>query len=355
MDTTKISYKPIEVLLRVLAVSILLFWCFLLTEPFLIIIIWSVIIAVSLYPLYAKLLRLWKGKRGYAISTILLVVLVLFAIPTYRLSIKLISNIDEIAHVTRDFQTILSNPDPRVKEWPLVGNTIYSIWDGGAPAVTQFYEAHSEQIAAFASWFFGALKMILMDLGITIICILAACYLMFESEFLLKGTLKFAHKLTGKTMGDKFVFTARDTIKSVVQGILLVAVIQAFLAYIGFAFMDIAAAPLLAILILFLAIIQLPVILVTLPIAIYVFTAAPLTTAIIFGIYLIFIGLIDNILKPIFLARGVEVPMLVIFGGSIGGLILHGIIGLFLGPVILAIGYQTYEIWVNSSDDNLVN
>jgi len=132
----------------------------------------------------------------------------------------------------------------------------------------------------------------------------------------------------------------------VVKGVLGVAVIQMFLAAIGLVAIGVPAAGLWAGAVLVLAIIQLPPILILGPIAVWVFSVADPVPATIFLVYSIIVSLSDAFLKPMLLGRGVEVPMLVILMGAIGGAITMGIIGLFLGSVILALGYQIFVAWM---------
>jgi predicted PurR-regulated permease PerM len=138
-----------------------------------------------------------------------------------------------------------------------------------------------------------------------------------------------------------------------VQGILLVAFIQAILIYVGLAVMGVEGAVIFAFLVLIIAIVQLPLTIITVPLAIYSFSVADTTPAIIFSVYMILVGLLDNFLKPILMGRGVSVPMIVVFVGSLGGMMLHGIIGLFVGAVVMAIGYQIYSLWLKRDEDEV--
>ena len=142
------------------------------------------------------------------------------------------------------------------------------------------------------------------------------------------------------------------TIRSVATGVLGVALIQALLIGLGLMFAGVPAAGVLAIVILVLGILQLPATLVTLPVIIWLWSAGDGSTTVnaIFTIYLIVAGLSDNILKPILLGRGVDAPMPVILIGAIGGMVWAGIVGLFLGAVLLAVGYQLFMSWLAYSD-----
>ena len=154
-------------------------------------------------------------------------------------------------------------------------------------------------------------------------------------------------RLAGK-QGEEFATLSGATIRSVVQGVLGIAIIQSVLAGIGLVTVEAPAAGLWALMVLFLAVIQLPPLLVLGPIIFYVFSIAETTPAVLFMIWSILVSVSDTFLKPLFLGRGVEVPMLVILLGAIGGIMLSGLIGLFVGSVVLSLGYKVFQAWLNN-------
>jgi predicted PurR-regulated permease PerM len=169
--------------------------------------------------------------------------------------------------------------------------------------------------------------------------------LMVHGESANKASIAFFGRMVGHS-GKEYSDSSRDTIRSVVKGVVLVAVIQSVLAWIGFAVVGLPAAGVWAIVVLLLAIIQLPPTIVILPIIIYVFSYASTGMAIGFAVYGILVSISDSFMKPIFLGRGLKTPMLVILIGALGGMMLHGIVGLFIGAVVLALGYSLYLSWL---------
>ena len=143
-----------------------------------------------------------------------------------------------------------------------------------------------------------------------------------------------------------------ETIRSVAKGVLGVAIIQALLSGVGLAIMGVPAPGLWAGAVLILAIIQLPPLIVLGPIAFWVFSIADPVPATIFAVYAFIVSISDAFLKPMFLGRGMEIPMLVILLGAIGGAILSGIIGLFVGAVVLALGYEILKAWMATDELN---
>lgn len=178
--------------------------------------------------------------------------------------------------------------------------------------------------------------------------IIAGVFLMIAEKGY-KATLAIGSSLTGTdTSGKNLTDLSIQTIRSVTKGVLGVAIIQAILAAIGLVAMDVPAAGIWAGAVLMLAIMQLPPMLILAPIAIWVFSVAEPVPATIFAVYSFVVGISDSFLKPMLLGRGVDVPMLVILLGAIGGAILSGIIGLFIGAVVLALGYQLLIAWMAS-------
>ncbi len=173
---------------------------------------------------------------------------------------------------------------------------------------------------------------------------------------MLKSTAaeKTAHKifklLIGRD-GEDFTTLASATITSVVQGILGIAIIQSAASGIVMLIFGIPAAGLWALVVLFLAIIQLPPILILLPVAIYGFSVLDTTSAVVLLILSIIISGADTFLKPLFLGRGVDVPMMAILLGAIGGMLAFGILGLFVGAVILAIAYKAFMALIERADE----
>jgi predicted PurR-regulated permease PerM len=146
---------------------------------------------------------------------------------------------------------------------------------------------------------------------------------------------------------------SQATVKSVVTGILGIAVIQSLLAGLGFMVMGVPAAGLLAFICLILAIVQIDILIILIPLSIYAFSVAGTGAAIAFLVWNIAVGLINNVLKPILLAKGVNAPMAVIFIGAIGGMLHYGIIGLFVGAVIMVLGYTLFIAWLKPDTDSV--
>jgi len=162
-----------------------------------------------------------------------------------------------------------------------------------------------------------------------------------------RSAVQIGTRISGAERGPLIAELCTATIRAVAQGVVGIAFIQMLLVGLGFVFMGIPGAGLLAILVLLLGIMQLPVLLITLPVVAFVFfTEGASVGAVVFAVYSVLAGMVDNVLKPLLLGRGVNVPMPVVLIGALGGMVAEGIIGLFIGPVILAIGYMLFWQWV---------
>ena len=341
------SKNPVDIYIKIVLLSLLLLWSYNIVRPFVTIIIWSIIVAVSLYPFHQKLIKLFKGKKqGLVTSMFILILLALIVAPTINLTGSVI---DSGQQIYKDFDSgtlKVPPPAPSVKEWPLVGDKLYANWSSASKDLENFIIKYKEEIASTLGVFFTGFAGLMGSVALALFALIFAGVFIMSADSGYQSGVKFTNRLApGK--GALFMKMCVSTIRSVVKGILLVAIIQAVLSYIGFWVIGLPAASLFAVLVLIMAIIQIPVLIAMIPAIAIVFSYADTTPAIIFTIYAIIVSLSDNFLKPILLGKGLETPMLVILIGAIGGMMFQGILGLFIGPVVLALGYQLYNTWVS--------
>jgi predicted PurR-regulated permease PerM len=179
------------------------------------------------------------------------------------------------------------------------------------------------------------------------ISLIVAGILMAYGENGHRSAVLIASRISGPENGNQIADLCTATIRAVAQGVVGIAFIQMLLIGIGFIVMGIPGAGLLALAVLLIGIMQLPATLITIPVIIFVIMTQGVSTAtIVFSIYEFVAGLADNVLKPLLLGRGVAVPMPVVLIGALGGMVTGGVIGLFIGPVMLAVGYQLFWRWV---------
>lgn len=344
--------NPINTYINIVLLTLLLVWSFMIVKPFVTLIVWSIIVAVALYPMYQKLLKLTKGKKkGLVTSVFVLVLLALIITPTINLTSSLIDSGQEIYAKFEEGNLKVPPPKEDIKDWPFIGENLYSTWSKASADLERFITSYQDQIASSLSWFFGSFAGLLGSVAIALFALVIAGVFMSSADSGYNAGVAFANRLRpGK--GVEFMDMCKNTIRSVVKGILLVAIIQSVLAYIGFIAIGLPAASVFAILVLVFAIIQLPPLIAMIPAIAIVFSYADSTPAIIFTIYAIIVSGSDTFLKPLLLGKGLETPMLVILIGALGGMMLQGILGLFIGPVVLAIAYNLYLAWVNFEDED---
>ncbi len=334
----------IDIAIKLGLLAILLYVSLLIAKPFIAIIIWGIIIAVAISPLINSLEKRF-GNRKRVIISFTVVVIAALLIPTYMLSDTVIKESHTLTSVMKEGNVTVPPPTDQVKEWPLIGEKVYEFWDSASHNLKETLEPFKEDIKKMAGSVFSALgsglATILMFIGSFII---AAGFLIGRDK-----AEKFYENLFRRVVGDKgeeWAVLTTLTVRSVVTGVIGVAVIQAVFALIGLVLMGVPLAVVWAFIIMFLTIIQVPALIVIGPIIAYVFSQGSGTAEIVFTVYMLIVGASDGVLKPLLMGRGVDIPMLVILIGAIGGMILMGMIGLFVGAVIFALSYKLFGLWI---------
>lgn len=267
--------------------------------------------------------------------------------PTVILSEKLYDNLRYVAVKLENEKLKVPPPSDKVKTWPVVGESVYEGWSEAVDNLDLTLRKYESEIKAAARSVLSQLAGLGAGLLVFVFSIVISGFLLAHDGLGKEALVKTSRRLAGES-GERFVNIAGITVRNVTRGILGVAVIQAVLASLGLYLMNIPAAALLAIAVLVLAVVQLGAGLVLIPVSIYAFTVAGPVAASIFLLWNIFVSLIDNILKPILMGQGASVPTLVIFLGAIGGFIAEGLVGLFVGAVIVVMGYELFLTWLNA-------
>ena len=341
--------KAIETAIRLGLIFLLLSWCLDIIRPFILPVIWGIIIAVAIYPLFLKLKSAMGGRNKLAATLYTLIMVALLITPTVMISSSLIESSQNIAEKVKKGTLEIPPPNKNVSEWPLVGKKVFKIWTQAADNLKNTLNTYSSTVKKVAQAIVGAAA----GAGGTILQFVLS--IIISGVFLATAsgghntTLKISQRLAGDSSGKQFTALTIATIRSVATGVLGVAIIQTILAAIGLYLIGFPAWGLWTILVMVLAIAQIPQLILFGPMIAYVFSYAEPTPAIIFTIWSIFVSVSDGFLKPLFLGRGMSTPMLVVLLGAIGGMMLSGIIGLFIGAVVLALGYELFIAWLNNS------
>jgi predicted PurR-regulated permease PerM len=279
--------------------------------------------------------------------------LLILIAPTLLLGETLAGGVRALAAGVSEGRIAIPAPPEGVRDWPLVGNTIYAQWSTAARDLQSVLEPLQPQLVGAATWLLRAAAGAGFAFLLTVLAIVVAGVLLANDSGGGRAAEAIGRRLAGER-GREFTQLAGATVRSVAQGILGVALIQATLAGLGFLAVGIPAAGLVALVGMLCCVIQIGLLPVTLPAVIWVFSTEETVVAVLFTIWTVVVSLLDNVLKPILLGRGVQVPMLVIFLGSLGGFLASGIIGLFVGSVVLVLGYTLFRAWLEDAPPALL-
>lgn len=337
--------KLIQIILQLGVLFFIFGWCFRMLAPFLSPILWGMIIAITAYPMFAAL-RTRLGNRGKVASMLVtLLFLSIVLVPSILLAESLVEGIQHFRETLQEGESLIPPPGDKVKNWPAFTKPVVDVWQSASGNLQGVAVKYKDQLVSGGKYILGLIgKTGVGILEFVVSILLAGVFLAYskEGETMLRSIFV---KLAGDK-GNELAAVSEGTIRSVVKGILGVAFVQTFMAGLGFFIAGVPAAGLWTFFCLIFAIIQVGVGPIVIPVIIYLFNTADTTTAVVFLIWGIIIMISDNILKPILLGRGAPVPMLVVFLGSIGGFIASGFLGLFLGAVILSLGYKLFQTWI---------
>ncbi len=350
MNSSDFTKNSIEAAVRLGLLLLLATWCFKIITPFIVPVMWGVIIAVASYPLFLKLKSLLGGNNKLASTVYTLLTLTLLITPTVMVSNSIIDSSSIISERYESGTLDIPPPNESVKEWPLIGEKTHAVWlqaSVNLETTLKKYDTETKNVGkAIVAGAAGAAGTILQF----VLSIIISGILVANASGAYDITVKIFTRLTSAEAGMSFANLSRDTIRSVAQGVLGVAMIQAVLSALGMMVMDVPAWGLWTLAVLVVAIAQIPPIVILGFVSAYVFSVAETTPAVIFLIYCIVVSSSDAFLKPLFLGRGMSTPMLVILLGAIGGMMMSGIIGLFVGAIILALGYELFMAWLDKTE-----
>jgi predicted PurR-regulated permease PerM len=352
MEPTSISEKTftrsmLDVLIRFGLILVLVLFCFEIFSPFRDLMLWSVILAITLYPLQMRLKGPLGDKDGVIATLIVVVAVMILVVPIYLLGVSIADSVEHSMAIVKGGDFHIPPPAESVASWPLIGERLSALWLQASTNLPDLAAKYLPQIKHASLGLLSKLAGVGMGLLMFIFALIIAGIVMAYGESGHRSSVQIASRLSGPEKGEQIAALCTSTIRAVALGVVGIAFIQMLLVGLGFVFKGVPGAGLLALAVLLLGIMQLPATLITLPVIAFVFATEGASTAtIVFAIYVFVAGLIDNVLKPLLLGRGVDVPMPVILIGALGGMVTGGIIGLFIGPVVLAVGYQLFWQWV---------
>ena len=348
-----ISSRLLDVLIRAGFIAVLAALCYTVFAPFLTLMVWAVILAVTLYPLHRWLARRMGGREGLAASVVVIGGCVLIITPTALLMNSFGSSLHELVRAVQ--QNTLDVPPPResIRDWPVVGGKIYAFWSQAHADLPELVQSMQPKIGELARKALAIVASIGVGLLQFLASFIVAGIVMAYGDAGARGSRAIFARIMGSDRGEPFARLSTATIRAVAQGVIGIAFVQAILVGVALLVAHVPWAGVLAAITLVLSIAQVPALIVTLPAIAYIWSSGEYGTgaAAAHTVTLLLAGMADNVLKPLMLGRGVDAPMPVILLGALGGMATAGILGMFVGATLLALGYQIFMGWVATNPD----
>jgi len=340
----------VQLLIRLALLALLVVWTFLIIRPFVPILAWSAVLAVAFYPAFSWFAKCLGGRPRTAAAILTLVMLGIVIGPAAWLGLSAVEGIRDLASQIGAGELVLQTAPEWIKSWPLVGPQLYDLWNLAYTNVRSVLR----EVAPYLKPLAGVMLSFAGGAGVGtlqfLLSVFVAGFLFPYGPQLVGAVRGFLFRIVPE-QSEHFLELAGATIRAVSQGVIGVAIIQALLAGIGFKLASIPSAGLLAVIVLLLSIVQIGPTIVLFPVVVWIWMDKDVTTALLLTIFLVVVGLLDNILKPLVMGRGLTTPTPVILVGVIGGTLAHGIIGLFIGPIILAVAWELAAAWVRVDQD----
>jgi predicted PurR-regulated permease PerM len=319
--------------------------------PFLSALAWATTIVVATWPLMRSVERRTGGRRAVATTVMTLVILAIFIVPfSLAVAVLLQASIEGLEIVRAMTRDGLPSPPAWLGALPWVGTRLTAEWQalaaGGPEAIAEALRPFVRSGASWALQMTGGFGLIAVHFLLTVI-LAAALYA--NGEGVTAGVRMFARRL-GKERGERTLVLAGQALRGVALGVVVTALVQTVIAGVGLWLAGVPRVGLLVAVILVLCIAQLGPLPVLLPVVIWLFWSGSVGWGIVLTAITVVVAVADNVLKPVLIRRGVDLPLPLIIGGVIGGLLSFGVVGLFLGPILLAVTYTLFDAWVRDGD-----
>jgi predicted PurR-regulated permease PerM len=336
----------IQLAIRLGLLAFLIYWTFVLIRPFVPILAWSIVLAVALYPVFGVLSRLLGGRPKLAAAILTIINLGIVIGPATWLGLNAVEGLKDLAGNLNAGNLSVPSPPERVKDWPLIGPQLYELWNQASSNI----RAALRDVAPHLKPLAGTMLALAGNAGVGtlkfLLSVALAGFLFPHGAQLVAAGRGFLFRIVPE-QSEHFLDLAGATIRAVSQGVIGVAIIQSLLAGIGFKLAGIPSAGLLAFVVMLLTIVQIGAAVVLLPVIIWIWIDKDFTTALLLTLFLSGVGVLDNIVRPLVMGRGLTTPTLVIFIGVVGGTLAHGIVGLFIGPIILSLAWELTVAWIH--------
>jgi predicted PurR-regulated permease PerM len=335
----------------VLFIGLLLASSLWIMRPFLGPTIWATMVVVASWPLMLRVQALLWGRRSLAVAVMTLLLVLLFVVPLVLAIFTIVGNADRLlewAKLATEYK-LPDGPPAWLSGLPVVGGMIESAWEQAAElGVGDLLRRLTPYAGDVTRWFVGEVGDIGVLLFQFLVTVVIAAVLYVHGEEAAAQVRRFAHRLAGER-GDGAVVLAGGAIRGVALGVGVTALLQAVLGGLGVALAGVPFATLLTALMFMLCIAQVGPIPVMLAAAGWAFYEGNTGWAIFLVAWGVFVGTVDNFIRPVLIQMGADLPLLLIFAGVIGGLFAFGLVGIFVGPVLLAVAYTLLEAWIHEA------
>lgn len=343
------SKQVIDAFIKIVIIGLLLYWCYEILSPFMLLVIWGAIIATALFPVAKMLEGKFKISQAKASWLLVLCGVLILIVPTYLVSDSLFTTASDVYDGIQEGSFELKPPSESVKSWPVVGEKVYATLLGLSANLMKALAEYADQVKSVLGTIASSIGSLAGGILQFIISLLISGVFMSNAQACQKAFQQISVRLAGE-YGAQFTDIAKATVRSVVQGVIGVAITQAIMAAIGLYLAGIPFSGLWVVAVLIVAIIQLPPIIALIPAIIFAWTTDTTLVASLFTIWCVLVSASDAVLKPMLMGRGTDIPMLVILLGAIGGMAMSGIVGLFVGAVVLAVTHRLFVAWLAQSE-----
>jgi len=329
--------------------TFLFYWSYILVQPFIPILIWSIVLTAALYPVYGWLTERLRGRCALAATLVTALTLIVVIGPATWLGFGLVDGLRTLSEELSTGTLVVPPPPVSAKSWPLIGPQIHEAWDLASTNLDSALRKAAPQLKPLAGTVLGMASSAGAGVFKFLASVVIAGFLFSPGPRLVQSIRTMLLQVIPER-SDEFVALAGATIRAVSRGIIGIALVQALFVGIGFKLAGVPGASILTVLVLALGILQIGSAIVIIPVIVWYWTRMDTTPALLFTAYMIPAGLLDNVLKPLVMGHGLKTPTLVILIGVIGGTLAHGVIGLFVGPIVLAVAWELLAAWMQGDE-----
>ncbi len=349
----RLSRRLLDVFIRAGLVAVLVLLCYFIFAPFLTMMLWALILAITIYPLHQMLAARIGGRQGLAASLIVLLAVGLIVTPTVMLASEFGDSIQNLISHVRDNTLQIPAPSEKIATWPIVGEKVHAVWSQAHNDLPGLVQKMQPKLGELATKALGIVAALGGSLLMFLFSFVVAGIMMAYGEAGARAAREIFERIAGIARGGEFTTLSTATVRAVASGVIGIACIQALIIGVLLMIAGVPFAGVLAVVVLVFGVAQLPALIITLPVIAWIWASGEYSTgaAVVFTGLLFVGGMADNVLKPLMLGRGVDAPMPVILIGALGGMATQGILGMFIGATGLALGYQIFMRWVHDNPE----